>query len=235
VKGFLAQRAVPCLLAALAASGAHAEVEPVDFTIAEGEALYVEFELDDPSSIFADFHAFEADFKPFAPVTGGGAFTAVVSVSDPVSDDLLGVSLPVLVNVTPFLSAIGPTFCDPALAPDATHCAFHPEAADLSGYGSGLGRVALANRGGDPFRVGGVELLYGRFAPGGATSEFVRPAFAITDAFVPEPSRELLLALAGRQPTGRPRRPARASEPEPRAERAGPARPIRGRDRASRV
>jgi hypothetical protein len=58
----------------------------------------------------------------------------------------------VLVNVTPFLSAIGPTFCDPALAPDATHCAFHPEAADLSGYGSGLGRVALANRGGDPFR-----------------------------------------------------------------------------------
>jgi hypothetical protein len=85
-----------------------------------------------------------------------------------------------------------------------------------------------------------VELLYGRFAPGGATSEFVRPAFAITDAFVPEPSRELLLALAvlalaGRQPTGRPRRPARASEPEPRAERAGPALPTRGRARASRV
>jgi hypothetical protein len=87
-------------------------------------------------------------------VTGGGTFTAVVSVFDPVTDDVLGVSLPVLVNVTQFLSAIGPTFCDPALAPDATRCASHPEAADLSSYGDGLGRVALKNQSATTFASG---------------------------------------------------------------------------------
>jgi hypothetical protein len=190
------KRLAPTVLALLLAGGSGAEVEPVDFTISAGEALYVEFEVDDPSAIYPDFHAFEADFKPLLSPPGSGAFTAVVSVFAPGTDDVLGVSLPVPVNLSLNFSAIGPTFCDPALAPDATHCAFHPEAADLSSYGDGLGRVAFENQSGDDFRVGGVELLYGRYAPGGASGEFVKPAFTITDVFVPEPSRPLLLALA---------------------------------------
>src|SRR5262245_29292856 len=189
-------QALPVLAATLLPGGAVAEVEPVDFTIAAGQALFVEFELDDPGAIYPDFHAFEADWKPFQPVPGGTSFTAVVRVFDPITEDALGESLPVFVNVTEFLSAIGPTFCDPMLAPDPTHCASHPEAADLSDYADGPGLVALLNQAGDPFRVGGVELLYGRYAPGGASGEFVKPAFTVTDAYVPEPAPPLLVAVA---------------------------------------